>query len=37
MGTIDNLSLAERMFIGADQVGAIFGRGEVLSILARRR
>jgi len=37
METMDNLSLAERMFIRADQVGAMFGRGEVLSILARRR
>ena len=37
METMSNLSLAERMFIRADQVGAMFGRGEVLSILARRR
>jgi 2-polyprenyl-3-methyl-5-hydroxy-6-metoxy-1,4-benzoquinol methylase len=37
METMDNLSLAERMFIRADQVGAMFGRGEVLSVLARRR
>ena len=37
METMDSLSLAERMFIRADQVGAMFGRGEVLSILARRR
>ncbi|HKO21522.1 MAG TPA: class I SAM-dependent methyltransferase [Candidatus Eisenbacteria bacterium] len=37
METMSHLSLAERMFIRADQVGALFGRGEVLSILARRR
>jgi hypothetical protein len=37
METMDNLSLAERMFIRADRLGAMFGRGEVLSILARRR
>ncbi len=36
METMDNLSLAERTFIRLDQVGALFGRGEVLSVLARR-
>jgi len=36
METMDHLSLAERTFIQADQVGALFGRGEVLSILARK-
>jgi 2-polyprenyl-3-methyl-5-hydroxy-6-metoxy-1,4-benzoquinol methylase len=37
METLDHLSLAERTFIRVDQVGAVFGCGEVLSILARRR
>jgi SAM-dependent methyltransferase len=36
MDTMDHLSLAERTFIRVDQVGALFGRGEVLSVLARR-
>jgi polysaccharide biosynthesis protein PslH len=30
------LSLAERAFIKLDQIGAVFGRGDLLSVLARR-
>jgi SAM-dependent methyltransferase len=36
METMDHLSLAEKAFIRVDQVGALFGRGEVLSILAKK-
>ena len=36
MENMEGLSLAERTFIRLDQVGAALGRGEVLSILARR-
>ena len=36
METLSHLSLAERSFIRIDQMGALFGRGEVLSILARK-
>lgn len=36
MKTMDHLSVAERTFIRLDQLGALFGRGEVLSVLARR-
>jgi 2-polyprenyl-3-methyl-5-hydroxy-6-metoxy-1,4-benzoquinol methylase len=36
METMNGLSLAERTFVRLDQVGASLGRGEVLSVLARR-
>jgi len=36
MESMAHLSLAERTCIRVDQVGAVFGRGEVLSVLARR-